>query len=62
VEPKGRVIVREVARGRASGVQIDGRRGYVITVRDRQIVRIRTYRDAGQALQAVGIGEPGIGA
>jgi uncharacterized protein len=55
-------IVREVARGRSSGVQIDGRWGYVITVRERQIVRIHAYRDAGQAFQAVGVGEPGVGA
>jgi uncharacterized protein len=55
-------IVREVARGRASGVEIDGRWGYLITVEDGLIVRIEAYRDADHALQLAGLGESGIGA
>ena len=55
-------IVREVARGRASGMQIDGRWGYLITVEDGLIVRIEAYRDAEQALEMAGLGESGIGA
>jgi ketosteroid isomerase-like protein len=55
-------IVREVARGRASGMEIDGRWGYLITVEDGSIVRIEAYRDAAQALQTAGLGESGIGA
>jgi uncharacterized protein len=50
-------IVREVARGRASGVEIDGRWGYVITLRDGEMVRIEAYRDPDLALEATGLGE-----
>jgi ketosteroid isomerase-like protein len=54
----GRVVavVREVGRGRASGVEIDGLWGYLITVEDGQIVRIEAYRDASLALRAAGLG------
>ena len=54
--------VWEVARGRASGVEVDGRWGYVITVEEGLIVRIEAYRDAGQALRMAGVGESGIDA
>jgi ketosteroid isomerase-like protein len=49
-------IVREVARGRASGVEVDGRWGYLITVRDGAMTRIEAYRDAAVALEAAGLG------
>jgi uncharacterized protein len=55
-------VVREVARGRASGVEVDGRWGYVITVEEGLIARIEAYRDAGQALVIAGVGESGIDA
>jgi uncharacterized protein len=55
-------IVREVARGRSSGVEIDSRWGYLITVEDGEMVRVEAYRDAGQAVRAAGLGESGIGA
>jgi ketosteroid isomerase-like protein len=55
-------VVREVARGRASGVEVDGRWGYLITVRDGEMVRIEAYRDAGIALQVAGLGESENGA
>jgi ketosteroid isomerase-like protein len=45
-------VVREVARGRASGLEIDSVWGYVITVRDGLMVRIEAYRDAAMALEA----------
>jgi ketosteroid isomerase-like protein len=48
-------IVREVGRGRASGVEVDGRWGYLITVKDGEMVRIEAYRDAGQALEMAGL-------
>jgi ketosteroid isomerase-like protein len=54
-------VVREVARGRASGLEVDGRWGYLITVRAGQIVRIEAYRDAAVALETAGLGESGIG-
>jgi ketosteroid isomerase-like protein len=52
----GRVlaVVREVARGRASGVEVDGLWGYLITVKGGLIARIEAYRDAELALQAAG--------
>jgi uncharacterized protein len=48
-------IVREVARGRASGVEVDGRWGYLITVENGEMVRVEAYRDAAQALRAAGV-------
>jgi ketosteroid isomerase-like protein len=54
-------VVREVARGRASGVEIEGRWGYLITVGNGQIIRIEAYRDAAQAVRVAGLGESGIG-
>jgi ketosteroid isomerase-like protein len=54
-------VVREIARGRASGLEVDGRWGYLITVGEGQIVRIEAYRDAALALQTAGLGESGIG-
>lgn len=48
-------IVREVARGRTSGMEIDGRWGYVVTVDKGKIARVEAYRDAARALQAVGL-------
>jgi ketosteroid isomerase-like protein len=50
-------IVRETARGRASGLEVDGRWGYVLTVADDEIVRVEAYRDAGHALQVTGLSE-----
>ena len=47
-------LVREVGRGRASGVEVDGRWGYLITVEGGLIARIEAYRDAALALQAAG--------
>jgi ketosteroid isomerase-like protein len=47
-------LVREVAKGRASGVEIDSRWGYLITVEGGLIARIEAYRDADMALQAAG--------
>jgi ketosteroid isomerase-like protein len=55
-------IVREVARGRASGLEIEGRWGYVITVRDGEMVRIEAYRDPDLALEVAGLGGAESGA
>ena len=55
VEPAGdRVLalVRERARGRTSGVEVDSRWGYLITVKDGQIARVEAYRDPEQAVEA----------
>jgi uncharacterized protein len=55
-------IVREVARGRSSGVEIDGRWGYLITVENGEMARIEAYREAALALEAAGLGESVDGA
>jgi ketosteroid isomerase-like protein len=47
-------IVREVARGRASGAEVAGRWGYVITVRGEKIERVEAYRDPSRAIAAAG--------
>jgi uncharacterized protein (TIGR02246 family) len=55
-------VVREVGRGRTSGMEIDGRWGYLITVADGQIVRVEAHREAEHALRAAGLSEPSLGA
>lgn len=42
-------LVRETARGRSSGVEVDSRWGYVLTVDNGEIVRVDAYRDPEQA-------------
>ena len=54
-------VVREVARGRASGLEVDSHWGYLITVDGGQIVRVEAYRDPAVALKAAGPGESEIG-
>ena len=48
-------VVREVARGRSSGLEVDSRWGYVITVEAGRIARVEAFRDPRQALMAVGL-------
>ena len=48
-------IVREVGRGRSSGLEVDGRWGYLVSVEDGLIARIEAYRDAEQALEIAGL-------
>jgi uncharacterized protein (TIGR02246 family) len=50
-------VVREVGRGRTSGVEIDSLWGYLITIEAGEIRRIEAYRDADRALEIAGIGE-----
>jgi ketosteroid isomerase-like protein len=59
VELKGRVlaILREIGRGRASGLEVEGRWGYVVTVRDGRIERVEAYRDPLEALAAIGVSQ-----
>jgi ketosteroid isomerase-like protein len=49
-------VVREVARGRTSGMEIDGRWGYLITVENGEMVRVEAYRDPAEALRTAGAG------
>ena len=50
-------VVREVARGRASGASVDSRWGYVMAVRDGKLARVEAYRNPDEALEAVGLRE-----
>jgi ketosteroid isomerase-like protein len=48
-------LVREVARGRASGIEVSGNWGYVMTIRDGKLARVEAYRDPAKALEAAGL-------
>ena len=50
-------VVREVARGRTSGLEVASRWGYLITLREGQITRVEAYRDADKALEAAGMSD-----
>jgi uncharacterized protein len=55
VEPAGNsvlALVRERARGRTSGVEVDSRWGYLITVANGEITRVEAYRDPERAVRA----------
>jgi ketosteroid isomerase-like protein len=45
-------VVREAARGRTSGLEVESRWGYLITIREGLITRVEAYRDADRALEA----------
>jgi ketosteroid isomerase-like protein len=51
------VFHHEVAKGRESGVVVETDTGTVQTVRDGKIVRVRSYMDRNQALEAAGLSE-----
>jgi ketosteroid isomerase-like protein len=51
------VLVRSIARGRASGAEVDSRAAWVVDVREGKITRLRLYRDRSQALEAAGLQE-----
>jgi ketosteroid isomerase-like protein len=48
-------IVRERARGRASGVEVESLWGYLITMEAGEMARIEAHRDADAALEAAGL-------
>ena len=51
------VFHHEVAKGRQSGVVVETDTGTVQTVRGGKIVRVRSYMDRNQALEAAGLRE-----
>jgi ketosteroid isomerase-like protein len=51
------VFHHEVAKGRKSGVVVETDTGTVQTVRGGKIVRVRSYMDRDQALEAAGLRE-----
>jgi ketosteroid isomerase-like protein len=51
------VLLRIRGRGKASSAQFDFRSGWLYSLRDGQVVRIRAYLDRAEALEAVGLRE-----
>ena len=51
------VFARALGRGRASGVEVDFRSAWLMTLLDGRVTRARLYRDRAQALEAAGLSE-----
>jgi ketosteroid isomerase-like protein len=51
------VVVRYRARGRGSGVEIEGRESALWTLRDGRVVRYEWFHEPADALEAVGLRE-----
>jgi len=49
------VMVKLLARGKGSGVEVEARGAHVCTVRDGRAVRLEMYLDPARALEAVGL-------
>lgn len=55
------VFIRVIARGGASGLPSERETAHVWAVRDGRLSSIQIYRDRQEALEAVGLSEPGAG-
>ncbi len=51
------VVVHQGGRGHGSGVEVEARRGHVMTLSEGKIWRVKVYADPAEALGAVGIRE-----
>jgi ketosteroid isomerase-like protein len=51
------VFVRSTGKGRASGIEVDFRSAWLVTVSDQKITRLRLYRERKEALEAAGLSE-----
>jgi ketosteroid isomerase-like protein len=51
------IVVAYRARGRASGVELEGRESALLTLRDGRIVRYEWFHAPGDALEAAGLSE-----
>jgi ketosteroid isomerase-like protein len=51
------VPVRQWGRGRESGIEVELRFVLVFTVQDGKLVRVESYHDESEALEAVGLAE-----
>ena len=51
------VFVRSLGKGRASGIEVDFRSAWLVTVSDQKITRLRLYRERKEALEAAGLSE-----
>jgi ketosteroid isomerase-like protein len=49
--------IRFSAAGKESGAPIEGRLGFLVTLRDGQVLKAQTYSSRGEALRAAGLGE-----
>ncbi len=56
-DDKVMAVLREQARGKASGLNVDRRSGWVATFRDGKALSFEIYLDAADALEAVGLRE-----
>jgi ketosteroid isomerase-like protein len=56
------VLIRVVAEGGSSGIATEGETAHLWTVRDGRLTSIQIYRDRGEALDAVELGERDTGA
>src|SRR2546430_16761738 len=50
-------VLREQARGQASGAQVERRSGWVITLRSGRVLKFEIYLDPADAFKAVGLEE-----
>jgi ketosteroid isomerase-like protein len=50
-------FIRAVGRGRGSGVEVDFRSAWLMTLRDGRVMRARLYRDRTEALEAAGLSD-----
>src|SRR3954452_13858001 len=50
-------VLREQARGQASGAQVERRSGWVISLRNGRVLKMEIYLDPTDALKAVGLEE-----
>ena len=51
------VVVAYRARGRASGVELEGRESALLTLRDRKVVRYEWFHGPDDAREAAGLAE-----
>jgi ketosteroid isomerase-like protein len=50
-------VLLERARGKASGLEVDRRSGWVATFRDRRVLKFEIFLDPEDALEAVGLAD-----
>jgi ketosteroid isomerase-like protein len=50
-------VLREHVRGKASGLEVDRRSGWVVTFRDGRVLRLEIYLEPADAFEAVGLRE-----
>jgi ketosteroid isomerase-like protein len=51
------VLVKQTARGRTSGAPVQLDAAYLITLRDRRVVRLETYADHTEGIRAAGLND-----